>query len=150
MNQSEYEALMFDTTKLIERDLAWAVDASHPAAFSFRTEIVSDANYPLSLKGFFNPNSRKLTFSLIHRAQGCIYRLDLGAEHPNLDGTRVGETHKHRWIEGVGIKDAYAPKDITAMVGDPVGVWEQFCTEARMTHDGKMDPPPADQLDMML
>lgn len=150
MNQGEYEALMSDTTKLIERDLAWTVDASHPAAFSFRAEISSDANYPLLVKGYLNPNSRKLTFALLHRAQGCIYRLDLGAEHPNQDGTLVGETHKHRWSESHGIKDAYVPKDITATVDDPIEVWEQFCVEARMTHAGDMDPPPADQLDMML
>ncbi len=90
MNQGEYGALMFDTTKRIERDLTWTVDDSHPAAFSFRTEILSDADYPLIVKGYLNPNSRKLTFALVHRAQGCIYRLDLGAEHPNLDGTLVG------------------------------------------------------------
>lgn len=150
MDQSEYEAIMFDKSKRIERDLVWANDASHPAAFSFRTEVLSDAHYPLSLKGFLNPNSRKLTFSLLHAARGCIYRLDLGAEHPNLDGTRVGETHKHRWTEDLGIKDAYVPPDITATVDDPVEVWVQFCDEARITHHGDMDPPPADQLDMML
>ncbi len=150
MNQGEYGALMFDTTKRIERDLTWTVDDSHPAAFSFRTEILSDADYPLIVKGYLNPNSRKLTFALVHRAQGCIYRLDLGAEHPNLDGTLVGETHKHLWTEGLGIKDAYAPKDITATVDEPVEVWKQFCAEARMTHDGTMGPPPPDQLDMML
>lgn len=141
---------MEDTTKRIDCDITWTIDDSHPAALSFRTEVFSEADYPLSAKGYFNHNSRKLTFVLLHRAEGCIYRLDLGIEHPNLDGERVGEKHKHRWSEDMGIKDAYAPKDITATLDDPVGVWEQFCSEAQMNHGGRMHLPPPGQMDMML
>jgi hypothetical protein len=150
MNQGEYEALMADTTKRIDGDLVWAVDEGHPAALSFRTEISSEVGYPLSVKGYLNRNSQKLTYVLLHRAEGCIYRLDLGTEHPNLDGTRVGEKHKHDWTEGIGIKDAYVPPDITATLDEPVEVWQQFCAEANMTHAGRMNSPPPDQPDMML
>ncbi len=139
---------MSDETKRIDRDLAWEQDASHFVALSFRTEVSSDVGYPLYAKGYLNRNSQKLTYTLIHRAEGCIYRLDLGIEHTNLDGTRVGETHKHRWIEGLGIKDAYVPQDITAGVDAPDAVWGQFCAEARMVHDGRMSPTPAEQMDM--
>lgn len=140
---------MSDTTKRIDRDIAWIVDDSHPAALSFRTEILSETGYPLSVKGYLNRNSRKLTFVLLHRAEGCIYRLDLGTEHPNLDGTRVGEKHKHHWSEGTGIKDAYVPEDITSTLDEPVEVWRQFCAEARMTHAARMSLPP-EQMGMML
>jgi hypothetical protein len=150
MNQGEYEALMSDPTKRIDRDLDWAVDDSHPAALSFRTDISSEAGYPLYVKGYLNQNSRKLTYVLLHRAEGCVYRLDLGMEHPNLDGTRVGEKHKHAWTPELGIKDAYVPKDITATLDEPVKVWEQFCTEAKVVHSGQMGEPPAEQMDMML
>ena len=140
---------MEDTTKLIDQDIAWAVDEGHPAAISFRAEVSSAAGYPLYVKGYLNRNSRKLSFVLLHRAEGCVYRLDLGTEHPNLDGTRIGEKHKHRWTEGVGVKDAYIPEDIVATLDDPAGVWKQFCTEARMVHSGKMTLPP-EQMDMVL
>jgi hypothetical protein len=71
-------------------------------------------------------------------------------EHPNLDGTRVGEKHKHAWTEDLGIKDAYVPEDITATLDEPVRVWEQFCAEAKVVHSGQMGVPPAEQMDMML
>lgn len=150
MNQGEYEALMSDTTKRVDRDIAWEEAEGHSAALSFRTEIMSGAGYPLFVKGYLNRNSGKLTYVLLHRAEGCIYRLDLGAEHTNLDGTRVGEKHKHGWTEGMGVKDAYVPDDITATPNEPVEVWRQFCAEARMHHEGEMDVPPADQIDMLL
>ncbi len=35
-------------------------------------------------------------------------------------------------------------------ISDPVVVWEQFCAEANLIHEGKMNPPPSEQLDMML
>lgn len=47
------------------------------------------------------------------------------------------------------MKDAYVPEDITATVDHPEEVWEQFCAEANLIHDGKINPPP-EQLDMML
>lgn len=140
---------MSDITKRIDQDLAWMED-EHPAAVSFQVGVSSDAGYPLSIKGYLNRNSRKLTFVLLHRAEGCIYRLDLGTEHPNLDGTRVGEKHKHNWIEGVGIKDAYVPPDITATLEEPTRVWEQFCAEAQVSHTGRLGEPPPEQMDMML
>jgi hypothetical protein len=95
---------MSDTTKRIDRDLDWAVDDSHPAALSLRTEISSEPGNPLYVKGYLNRNSRELTYVLLHRAEGCIYRLDLGMDHRNLDGTGVGEKHKHAWTEETGIK----------------------------------------------
>lgn len=61
MNQGEYEALMSDTTKRIDRDIAWIVDDSHPAALSFRTEILSETGYPLSVKGYLTGDYPHLT-----------------------------------------------------------------------------------------
>lgn len=53
----------------------------------------------------------------------------------------VGELHKHRWSESTADKEAYVPKDITATVDDPVTVWEQFCAEASITHEGRLATP---------
>lgn len=141
---------MADASKRIEGDISWGEAHGHPAAVSFRESVESEAGYPLSVKGYLNRSSRKMTFVLLHRAESCIYRLDLGTEHPNSDGTRVGEKHKHPWVEGIGARDAYVPPDITATVDDPVAVWSQFCEEANMTHDGVMNEPPPQQMDMML
>lgn len=150
MNQGEYEALMRDPSKRIEGDITWGQDHGHPAALSFREAVESDSGDPISVKGYLNRNSRKLTFVILHRALGPIYRLDLGIEHPNFDGTLIGEKHKHPWVEGIGARDAYEPEDITATVDDPVRVWQQFCEEANLTHSGAMGQPPSGQMGMML
>lgn len=150
MNQGEYEALMADTSKRIEGDVSWDEAHGHSTAVSFRESIESNSGYPLQVKGYLNRNSSKLSFVILHRSEGCIYRLDLGVEHPNFGGTRVGERHKHPWVEGIGARDAYVPSDITAGVSDPVTVWRQFCEEANIDHLGGMDEPLPQQIDMML
>lgn len=150
MNQGEYEALMSDATKRIDQDIDWTEDEDHSPALSFRAEVLSDPGYPLYAKGYLNRAARKLTYVLIHRAEGRVYSLDLGRDHRNPGGNLVGEKHKHRWSEQTGIKDAYAPEDIKATIDSPVQVWEQFCAEANVTRGGDMKPPPPEQLDMML
>ncbi len=72
---------------------------------------------------------------------GRIYALDLGADHHNPDCNRIGEKHKHRWTETFRDKQAYVPKDITEPWDRPIEVWNQFCTEARIHHTGRMEPP---------
>ncbi len=149
MDQNEFEALMADTTKTIDGEIIWAEDEHHSPALEFRREVHSEAGYPLYAKGYLNRAARKLTYSLIHRAEGNIYRLDLGRVHDNPSGERVGEKHKHRWDEQMGMKDAYVPSDITANVDRPQDVWTQFCAEAQLTHNGAMNPPPPQQLDLL-
>ena len=39
-------------------------------------------------------------------------------------------------------KEAYVPSTITALVHDPVAVWQQFCTEVGIQHNGRMSRPP--------
>ena len=71
-----------------------------------------------------------------------MYGLDLGADHHNPTCQRVGEKHKHRWTDTYADKHAYAPDEITAGVDDPIGVWRQFCAEAKIIHEGNLHPPP--------
>ncbi len=149
MDQGEFDALMADTTKRIQGDISWNEDEHHSPALEFRVDVVSAAGYPLSAKGYLNRAARKLTYTLIHRAEGSIYRLDLGRAHDNPSGERVVEKHKHSWSEETGMKEAFVPGDITATVDRPADVWAQFCAEAQLTHDGKMDPPPSQQLDLL-
>ncbi len=106
MTRDEFEALMADKTKRIDRDISWVENEDHSPALEFRAEVDSEAGYPLYVKGYLNRAARKLTFSLIHGAEGRIPGLDLGRAHVNPTDERVGDKHKHRWDEQRGMKEA--------------------------------------------
>ena len=142
MIQNEFEILIADATKKIVSDISWVEDEDHSPAVEFRADVASEAGYPIFVRGSYNATALTLTYALIHRGSGRIYALDLGKDHHNPDCPYVGEKHKHRWNETVRDKEAYVPPDITAVVTDPVAVWQQFCKEAKIQHDGKMLQPP--------
>jgi len=148
MTQGEFEAILADPTKRVEGDIAWKEDEDHSPSVEFRVEIASGPGYPLFVRGSYNPEGLTLTYALIHRGAGRIYGLDMGKEHHNPGCDFVGEKHKHRWTEPVRDKGAYRPEEITEPVTDPVGVWEQFCMEARITHNGQMQAPPPRQKEL--
>jgi hypothetical protein len=140
--ETELVAILEDTSKEIVGDICWLEDEDHSPSLEFRAEISSQAGYPLFVRGSFNSHAETLTFAIIHASNRRIYALDLGKDHHNPDCRNVGEKHKHRWTDRFRDKEAYAPPDITAPVLDPVEVWRQFCTEARITHRGVMHAPP--------
>lgn len=140
---------MVDMTKKISGDIVWSEDEDHSPALEFRAEVSSEAGYPLFVKGYLNQAARKLTYAVIHRAIGRIYGLDLGRDHHNPDCERVGEKHKHSWSEQTALHKAYVPEDITAAAEEPCEVWQQFCAEANLYHEGTMLPPPAQQLGLL-
>ena len=146
MNQSEFEAILKDTTKKIIGDISWSEDEDHSPALEFRIEIQSEAGYPIFIKGSYNALVETLSYSLIHRGSGRIYGLDLGKDHHNPSCTYVGEKHKHSWSESFRDKEAYVPKDINAEVIEPVSIWEQFCKEAKIRHVGVMHSPGTVQI----
>ncbi len=148
--QDEFEAILNDLSKKIDGNIEWKHDEQHPFWVGFRAEIISDENYPLFVKGSYNSTIDALSYVIIHRTVGRIYGLDLGKDHANPDGTRVGEKHKHRWDEVVRDKAAYVPQDITAPASQPLKVWQQFCLEAKIVHNGVMSEPPARQLDLFI
>jgi hypothetical protein len=149
MTQNEFEILIADPAKRIVTDISWAEDEDHSPSVEFRSEVASDAGYPIFVKGSYNAAASTLTYALIHRGSGRIYALDLGKDHHNPACLYVGERHKHRWHESVRDKEAYAPADITAPVTDPVAVWKQFCQEAGIQHEGKMLQPPSQTSDLI-
>jgi hypothetical protein len=148
LTQAEFETLINDPAKVIDGDITWTQERS--PRLGFRVEILSPAGYPLFLKGSYNPIIVALSYHIIHYTVGRIYGLDLGKDHRNPNGQRVGEKHKHRWRESLRDKEAYIPPDITAPATDPVQVWEQFCQEAKIHHNGRMGTPPPPQLDLFL
>lgn len=149
MTQQEFEVLIEDNSKTIIGDIIWSEDEDHSPSVEFRIEVDSSAGYPLFVRASFNALAQTLTYALIHRGVGRIYALDLGKDHHNPSCQLVGDKHKHRWTELQRDKEAYVPQDITAAANDPVGVWSQFCLEARITHSGSLKLPPPLQLELI-
>lgn len=154
INQEKFEKIIVDSDKIIQGDIVWDKNKRTPPAYEFRVNIISRASYPLIVKGWYNYAANKLSYSIIYcDNEGIrIYGLDLGEDHKNPDGVKIGRKHKHRWLNEyyedkwnrkifIGDKKAYVPDDITASVTDPVGVWNQFCREAQITHNGIMHQP---------
>ena len=131
----------WDATKRIGDDVTWGEDEDHSPAREFRVGVESTNGWPLFVNGRYNPVAATLTYVLVLKTTGRIYSLDLGKDHHNPRCEQVGEKHKHRWSERYGDKEAYVPDDVNAPVSDPVAVWDQFCAEARIRHDGKMNRP---------
>lgn len=143
--EAEFNVLIADIGKTISGDIAWSEDEDHSPAVEFRAEITSQSGYPLFARGSFNPLAQTLTYAIIHAGSRRIYALDLGKDHHNPSCTNVGEKHKHRWTDRFRDKDAYRPDDITQPATDPVAVWIEFCAEAKITHRGVLNAPPAYQ-----
>lgn len=141
ITQTEFDTIMADQTKRVTGDLQWREDDDHSPAVEFGAEVESDAGYPLYIKGRLNQRAGKLSYTLLHRATGRIYALDLGADHHNPTCQRVGETHKHSWSDKYADKHAYVPADITADIDDHGAVWRQFCAEAGIVHHGILHQP---------
>ncbi len=140
LSRQEYEAIISDGTKHITGDIDWVGQPNAPAR-QFRVDVDSEADHPIFIKGWYNPNSGKLSYALIHRAMGRIHGLDLGADHCNPNGEYVGEKHKNYWVPGYRDKWAYVPDDITETWNRPVAVWGQFCAEINLRHDGTLREP---------
>lgn len=146
MTNDEIDTII-EAEKTLDGDIEWQEDEDRSTCREFRAEIASeDLDYDLYLHGSYNREGGKLTFTVIVRGVGCIYRLDLGAAHRNPGGKMVGDPHKHKWQEGTKDKWAYEPPDITAEATEPVDVWNQFCEEFNLTHNGRMHDPPGTQL----
>jgi hypothetical protein len=143
--EAELQTILEDLTKIIVGDITWTEDEDHSPAAEFRAEIASEAGYPLFVRGSFNPLAQTLTFAIIHASSRRIYALDLGKDHHNPNCQNVGERHKHRWTDLFRDKDAYVPIDIAQSIANPVAVWKEFCAEAKITHQGVMQAPPAHQ-----
>ena len=138
----EFQLILSDESKRVDGDISWSSDEDHSPAYEFRASVESDAGYPLQLNGRVNLLARTLTFCLLHRQFGSIYRLDLGKNHHNPDCNFIGEVHKHSYEEGYSDKKAYVPPDIAEGIDDVVGVWRQFCREAGISHNGTLQRPP--------
>ncbi len=150
LTNTEFDTILDDTSKQIDGDIDWQEDEDHSLSVEFRAEVQSDAGWPLFVRGSYNPLIPALSYMLILKTVGRVYGLDLGKDHHNPQCNQVGETHKHKWTEQFKDKEAYVPDDITHSANDPVAVWQQFCVESKITHNGRFPSPPPYQGDLFL
>lgn len=152
LTDQEFEALLADTTKQVASDIAWSNDHLHFGARQFRVVVLSESEWPLLVKGWWNPKSGRLSYSLIHDRRERIIGLDLGDGliHHNPDCNRRRRrtscacprgTHKQHWTQAFGNRQAYSPADITGQWHEPRLVWQQFCAEVNIRHLGTLEAP---------
>ncbi len=142
LTQSEFEEILSDQSKHILGNISWRKDDEHSPALEFRVQVRSAPAWPLTAHGTWNPARETLSLVLVYRSAGRIVGLCLGfPPHRNPDGKLLGDPHKHRWTAAVGDKEAYEPDDITFGWTDPANVWQQFCAEVHILHEGVMLPP---------
>ena len=138
-SEENFKLLIMDDSKEILGNINWEKDKNHLGSFIFLEEIISSINYPISIKGSFNFKRRILSFSIIHREVGRIYGLDMGQTHKNrATGKKSGRIHKHIWTDLYKDQYTYDPLDITEPFHNVIGVWRQFCLEARIKHEGEV------------
>ena len=140
LSEREYHAIIHDSSKVIVGEIVWE-GVRHSPARKFRVDVVSEEEHPIFVNGWYNHESNKLSYAIIHRSVGRIYGLDLGAHHRNPDGVFTEGKHKNYWTTKYRDKWAYVPDDITEPWDRPLVVWEQFCNEANLRHDGTMQEP---------
>lgn len=148
LTNTEFCTILKDKSKRIEGDISWSIDEDHSPAVEFRAEVHSESGWPLFVRGSYNQFAGTLTFALILKTVGRIYGLDMGKDHKNPKGNKIGKKHKHSWTVKFRDKKAYVPADITASIFEPVTLWEQFCGEACIEHIGELNqlPPRQEEL----
>jgi hypothetical protein len=148
LTNTEFETILSDASKRIDGDIGWQEDEDHSPCVEFLAEVLSNAGWPLFVRGSYNPIIPAVSYVMILKTVGRVYALDLGKDHHNPQCEQVGEKHKHKWTEQFRDKEAYVPGDITAEASDPETVWRQFCAEANLSHHGTMAAPQSAQGDL--
>lgn len=140
LNEAEVDAIIADPSKEIATDIVWSNARPNQVAQAFWILLTHDSPAQIHVRGWFNPVKANLSFSLIAVKQR-IYGLDMTGRHRNKDGQLFRGMHKQRWSDAAECAEAFVPDDITARWSEPRRVWEQFCTEARITHVGTLEEP---------
>lgn len=51
----EFQDILNDNIKRIEGDIVWQNDEDHSPSVEFRADVISNAGYPLMVRGSYNP-----------------------------------------------------------------------------------------------
>ena len=127
--------------KTLNSSINWSVDEDHSDNREFLYPLENDQERILQIRGSYNRNIPALSFTILDKAVGRIYGLDLGRGHRNPDKKQVGPKHKHSWTELDKDGWAYVPSDITGNASDILQVWKEFCVEFNIVHNGDMFEP---------
>ena len=128
MNQAEFQAIRDDPAKYVVAEIRWLEDEDHSPAVQFRVEIQSQTGYSLFASGTYNGLLDKLSYVVVAKGIGCIFRLCLGSDHHNPSCQNVGgDRHVHIWDEVTRDHEAAVANWVTANADDPVTVWKEFC-----------------------
>lgn len=149
LTDAEFEAIL-DGPKLIYGDIHWEVKDASGIRVSFEAGVEYQGSSRLYVAANHNQRTPTLSYALILEGEGRIYGLDIssrGHRNSKSKGDRAGPKHKHRWDGHKQDVFAYETEDITAPASDPEAAWKQLCREARITHNGRMHPPPPPRKD---
>jgi len=142
----EFETILADHTKRIVDDIGWGDDEDHSPAQEFRVRVLSEPGWPLTVIGWWQPRSHKLSYTLRHGAAGRIFGLDLGiVKHHNPTCQNLNGAHEHRWTTGNRDKMAYVPDDVTVRWDQPEMAWTQFCSKVGIMHVGSFSAPASQE-----
>ena len=138
LSQHEYRTIMTDTSKRIEERISWKPKSSKSPAQEFHQNVLSDREWPLFIKGWWNPLSRKLSYALILRTTGRIFALDIGdCVHHNPTCQSITGAHIHEWDVETEDKIVIPAPNIGSW-NQPLEAWGLFCSLAVIIHRGKM------------
>lgn len=86
---------------------------------------------------------------IVLRGEQALRRLDVRGSHGNPPAGTPGvwhrQTHKHRWTDRFGDKEAYTPPDITTTTFDPgehEATFRALCKECNIEFRGSWSDPP--------
>ena len=92
--------------------------------------------------GWWRPQSKKLSYTIVHAEAGRIFGLDLGSvPHLNPSGEQLVGGHMHIWVETDGDQAAFPRGGVGYSWENPLEVWQIFCAEVNLVHHGRLLPP---------
>lgn len=78
ISELEVKVILAEQSKRIDGDVIWRDRQGRAAGKVFRVDVGSEPDWALFIAGFWNPESGKLTYDLVHGKRDRIIGLHLG------------------------------------------------------------------------
>jgi hypothetical protein len=72
LTDAEFQKILNDTKKRIDGDIAWRNDEDHSPSVEFYADVISNAGWPLVVRGSFNPLIPAVSYVLIYKNVGRV------------------------------------------------------------------------------
>jgi hypothetical protein len=145
VTDNELREILDDETKAITGDIQWGQDRTMSYVMNFRVKVENELGFPLWVKGSYNRELDKTSFTLFDQNTGRIYGIDSGQDHHNASCDWVGDLHAHQWNEITKDREATTFNWPSNEALTPVGLWREFCHTTGIRHDGVLSAPPTDK-----